>query len=192
MQLIQPPTSFRGVSTATASVRPFRGASDTLREMVRVSLGDDGERSILVRQFTESVLLDIWPKDYLGQILAIRNLLVQPSPFRKGTPLFTYANDPRHTEMVKSPKRMIEEIMQRGSTMTDCDDVTVMAATMAMVIGRRPQFVALGFAPDSLTHVACRIQEPKSEKWIWCDAVAGPREREAAQRAQEILVWDLD
>jgi hypothetical protein len=184
--------SFRGISTAKASVNSFRGARDTLREMVRVSLGDDGERSVLVRQFTESVLLDIWPKDYLGQILAIRNMLVQPSPFRKGVAMFAYANDPRHVEMVKTPRRMVEEIMQRGATTVDCDDISVMAATMAMVVGRRPQFVALGFEPDHLTHVALRVQEPKSEAWIWMDAVAGPREREAAERAKEILVWDLD
>ena len=54
------------------------------------------------------------------------------------------------------------------------------------------EFVALGFAPDSLTHVGVRVQEPKSGKWIWMDSVAGPREKEAAQRAKEILVWSLD
>lgn len=149
---------------------------------------------MLVRHFTESVLVDVWPKDYLGQIIAIRNVLVQPSPFKKrgGTPLFNYTNDPRHVEMVKDPQRMVEEIQQRGTTLVDCDECALMSATMAMVIGRRPQFVALGFAPNQLTHVACRVQEPKSLEWVWMDAVAGPRERDAALRAQEILTWDLD
>ncbi len=46
--------------------------------------------------------------------------------------------------------------------------------------------------PKQLTHVATRIKEPKSEKWIFVDPVAGPREREAARTAKEILTWSLD
>lgn len=106
--------------------------------------------------------------------------------------MFRYLNDPRHVEFVKDPQRMVEEIMLNGTTAVDCDEQALMVATMAMQIGRRPQFVALGFAPNTLTHVACRVQEPKSNEWIWMDSVAGPREREAAEKAKQILVWDLD
>lgn len=106
--------------------------------------------------------------------------------------MFRYLNDPRHVEFVKDPQRMVTEIMQQGTTAVDCDEQALMLATMAMQLGRRPQFVALGFTPNSLTHVACRVQEPKSNEWIWMDGVAGPREREAAMRAKQILVWDLD
>ena len=179
-------------SIPTASIRPFRGAKDTLDLMAKLALGDRGERSVVVRRFTEWVIRDVHPKDYLGEILAIRNVLVQPSPMRPGTPLFRYLNDPRHVEMVKDPQRMVEEIMSNGTTAVDCDEQALMAATMAMQVGRRPQYVALGFSPGSLTHVACRVQEPKSGSWIWMDSVAGPRERDAAQRAKEILTWDLD
>lgn len=175
-----------------ATLKPFRGAKDTLRLMSELALGDRGERSVIVRRFTEWVVRDIAPKDYLGEILAIRHALVQPSPTRPGTPLFRYVNDPRHVEFVKDPQRMVEEIMGNGTTAVDCDEQALMVATMAMQIGRRPQFVALGFAPNTLTHVACRVQEPKSNQWIWMDSVAGPREREAAERAKQILVWDLD
>lgn len=160
--------------------------------MAEVTLGDRGERSILVRRFTEWVLRDVWPKDYLGEIIAIRNCLVQPSPTLRGVPMFRYVNDPRHVEMVKTPERMVTEIMQYGTTQTDCDEQAVQAATMALQIGRHPQFVALGFAPGSLSHVACRVKEPKSDTWIWLDSVAGPRERDAASKAKEILTWDLD
>lgn len=195
-QLLAAPTGAGGSSflgrIPSADVRPFRGARDTLRLMANMALGDNGERSALVRQFTTWVVADVWPKDYLGQMLAIRNVLVQPSPVRGGTPLFNYVNDPRHVEFVKSPRRMVEEIMAHGTTAIDCDELAMMAATMLLQVGREVEFVALGFAPRALTHVGLRAKEPKSGKWIWIDGVAGPREREAAERAQEILVWSLD
>lgn len=187
----QAQTSFLG-SIPPQTLRPFRGARDTLKLMSQLALGDRGERSMKVRRFTEWCVRDCWPKDYLGEILAVRNVMCQPSPTRPGTPMFRYLNDPRHVEFVKDPERMVTEIMQNGTTAVDCDEQALMLATMAMQLGRRPQFVALGFTPNSLTHVACRVQEPKSNEWIWMDGVAGPREREAAMRAKQILVWDLD
>jgi hypothetical protein len=160
--------------------------------MSAMALGDRGERSPVVRQFTTWVLADVWPKDYLGEILAIRNVFVQPSPMRPGTPLFRYTNDPRHVEFIKDPLRQVEEILQHGTTAVDCDESAMMAATMALTIGREVEFVAMGFGGDALTHVAVRVKEPKSKKWILLDSVAGPRETEAAHRARKILVWNLD
>ena len=188
-----PPHTYSFLGAAPpVTTRPFRGAKDTLALMANLALGDRGERSILVRRFTDWVVRDVCPKDYLGEIIALRNILVQPSPVRPGTPIFRYINDPRHVELVKDPQRMVEEIMNFGTTAVDCDEQALMCATMAMQLGRRPQFVALGFSPNTLTHVACRVQEPKTNEWIWMDSVAGPREREAAEKAKEILTWDMD
>jgi hypothetical protein len=77
-------------------------------------------------------------------------------------------------------------------TVQNCDDMAQMAATMAMQIGREVELVALGFAPGSLSHVGVRVKEPKSSQWIWLDGVAGPREREAAATAKELLVLSLN
>lgn len=175
-----------------AALAPYRGPEDTLKAMADAAMGARGEKSLAVRQFAEWVLRDVWPKDYLGEILAIRNCLVMQSPFRPGTPLFRYVNDPRHVEMVKDPERMVDEIRQFGSTQVDCDEQSLMAGTLALLIGREVEFVALGFEPRVLTHVGTRVKEPKSGRWIWIDGVAGPREREAAERAKEILTWNLD
>lgn len=174
------------------TLSPFRGPEDTLRAMAQAALGERGEKSMLVRGFAEMILRDVWPKDYLGEILAIRNAFVSMSPFRAGVPMFRYVNDPRHVELVKDPQRQVEEIQQHGSTLVDCDDSACMAATLCMVIGREVELVALGFAPKELSHVGVRCKEPKTGQWIWMDGVAGPREREAAGRAKEILTWSLD
>jgi hypothetical protein len=170
----------------------FRGPQDTISLITSHCLGEFGERSMLVRQFTEWVLRGVQPKDYLGEILALRNVFVQPSPWIPGFALFHYINDPRHVEMVKTPDRMVKEILEQGSTLVDCDDVTCMLATMGLLIGRNVELVALGFAVDSLSHIAVRMQEPKTNQWIWCDGVAGPREKDAAGRAKNILTKSLD
>lgn len=175
-----------------ATVREFKGPKDTLELMAAHALGENGEKHMLCRWFTEYVIQDVHPKDYLGEILAIRNVFVQQSPWRAGTPLFRYSNDPRHVELVKTPRRMVEEIRERGATVVDCDDIACMAATMCLQIGREVELVALGFEPKVLSHVGVRAKEPKTGRWIWIDGVAGPREREAAQRAKELMVLSLD
>lgn len=174
-----------------ATVSPFGGPEHTLRSMVSHAIGDRGEKSFPVRQFAESVVRHVEPKDYLGEILAVRNVFVQRAPAGR-MPLFRYTNDPRHVEMIKDPQRMVEEINEYGSTICDCDEIAMMAATMCLTLGREVEFVGLGFSPGKLTHVAARVKEPKSGKWVFVDAVAGPKEREAASRAKHIVFWSLD
>jgi hypothetical protein len=167
---------------------------DTLRQMSDDALGPRGEQSLLVRYFTESVIREVHPKDYLGEILAIRNVFVQYSPWRaqgQQAPLFRYTNDPRHVELVKDPERLVQEILDFGNVLADCDEVACLAGTMCLCIGREVEFVAMGFEPQSLSHVAVRCREPKSSKWVYMDSVAGPREAEAAAKAQEILYAKL-
>lgn len=173
-------------------VRPFRGPRDTLELMAKQALGEHGERSILVRRFTEWVVGQVQPKDYLGEILAIRNCTVQPSPTKPSVPMLRYLNDPIHLEFVRTPELMVREILQNGFTSVDCDEVAELCATMALQCGRVVEYVAMGFEPNSLSHVAVRVEEPKSRMKILLDGVAGPREKEAAGRAKELLVWSLD
>lgn len=186
------PAGFLGKLPDSARVMPFRGPRDTLASMAKIALGPRGEQSMLVRQFTEAVTREVWPKDYNGEILAIRNVFLQPSPTHPNRKLFRYMNDPRHVEWIKDPQRQIEEIQEHGSTTVDCDEIALMGAVMALQLGRETELVALGFAPGQLTHVGFRVKEPKSGRWIWVDPVAGPREREAAATAKEILRWSLD
>jgi hypothetical protein len=183
--------SFLGTLPKT-DLKKFRGPRHTLAMMREHCLGDGGERSMIVRQFVEWVVHDIQAKDYLGEILAIRNVVVQPSPTRPGTPMFKYMNDPRHVEMIKTPERMVREILQHGVTAVDCDEIAAFCGTACLHLGREVELVALGFEPRVLSHVGVRCKEPKTSKWIWLDGVAGPREREAAGRAKEQLVLSLD
>ena len=188
----RPGASFLGQLPERVRMSTFTGPRDTLGSMEKIALGPRGEQSAVVRGFTEWVTRDVWPKDYLGEILAVRNSFLLPSPVDPNRRMFRYMNDPRHVEWIKDPQRQVEEIVQQGVTTVDCDEYAVMAAVMLMQLGREVEFVALGFEPGQLTHVGVRVKEPKSGRWIWCDPVAGPREREAAQKAKEMLTRSLD
>lgn len=179
---------------APYAVKPFSGAEDTLRSMADAALGPRGEQSFPVRQFAEWIVRDVAPKDYLGEIVAVRNAFVQPSPMRPGSALVRYTNDPLHVELVKDPERLVDEIAAHGSTLADCDEIVCLAGTCLLQLGREVEWVALGFGSGpgaQLTHVGLRAKEPKSARWIWLDGVAGPREREAAQTATQKVGYSL-
>ena len=182
---------FGGYPAPPTRVTPFTGPAHTLEVMQDKALGPRGEQSILVRQFAEEVTRHLEPKDYLGEILAVRNVFLQRSP-QTGAPLFRYMNDPRHVELLKDPARLCEEIKLYGSTLCDCDEITCLAGTLCLVLGREVEWVALGFSPRALSHVGVRAREPKSNRWIWLDAVAGPREADAAASAKNVVFWSLD
>lgn len=153
--------------------------------MVRAVQGPRGESSILVRSVTEEIIREIHPKDYLSEILAIRNWVTEN---------VRYSNDPLHVEYVKDPQRLIEEFLQKGRAVGDCDDIAALIACMALQVGRISQFVVVGFGgdPDEFSHVFTRVLEPKSGQWIVCDPVAGTDERGMLRRVTNYEMWSLD
>lgn len=162
----------------------FRGSPDTLRKMREHVWGPRGEQSFRVRQLTEAATRGLWPKDYLGEILAIRNF---------NTVRVRYMNDPLHVELVKDPERLAEEIFAYGLTQADCDEIASMIATMALQVGREAEFVVAGFgAPGQYTHVFTRVKEPKSGRWIVVDPVAGQDEAGMLRKITTAETWSLD
>lgn len=168
----------------TVRLESFRGSSDTLETMRKHVWGPRGEQSGLVRQMTEEVVAGIRPKDYLSEILAIRNF---------ATSHVRYVNDPLHVEYIKDPQRMVEEIRATGMTSADCDEIASLIATMALQLGRQAEFVVVGFgAPGQYSHVFARVKEPKTGKWIVTDPVAGSDERTMLSRVKTYEIWSLD
>lgn len=162
----------------------FRGPPDTLAGMVKAAQGARGERSMLVRSCTEQAVGRLWPKDYLGEILAINAWVSER---------VVYLNDPLHVELLKDPQRLCEEILAKGYARGDCDDIAVLMATMAMQVGRDAQFVCVGFgARGSYSHVFTRVQDPRSKQWIVCDPVAGSDVGSMLKRVTAYQIWSCD
>ncbi len=166
-----PPTTFR----------PFAGPRTTIEQMVRDLNGPRGERSVLVRAYTERVVRELQPKDYLSEILAVRNAVLTDT---------RYLNDPLTTEWVKDPERMVEEINAHGKALIDCDEYALLIAAMWRQLGREVDFVTVGFGmPGSYSHVFARVLEPKSRKYIVGDPVAGTTEGAMLKRVSTYKIW---
>jgi len=162
----------------------FSGHPDTLAAMVQVAHGPRGEQSMLVRSMLEEVVRSVQPKDYLGEILAVRYWV---------TERVRYANDPMHVEMVKDPQRLCEEIAARGQAVGDCDDIATLIGTMCLQLGREAEYVVVGFGgAGSYSHVFARVKEPRSGEWIVCDPVAGTDERGMLERVSTYYTVSLD
>ncbi len=167
-----------------ASLSHFNGSPDTLNKMREHVWGNRGEKSPVVRQFTEDVVRGIRDKDYLSEILAIRNV---------GLSKVHYINDPLHVEYIKDPERMVNEIRADGQTLADCDEIASLIATLCLQVGRLVEFVVVGFGhPGDYSHVFCHAKEPKSGEWITCDPVAGSDERSMLERVTSYELWSLD
>lgn len=166
------------------TLAPFRGPTTTIETMLNMIRGTRGERSVVVYKLTEHVVRELHPKDYLSEILAIRNFVAER---------VRYKNDSLTTEVVSDPQRMAEEIMEHGTTVGDCDDMATLIATMARQCGREAELVIVGFGrPNSYSHVFARVKEPKSRKWIVCDPVAGSDEAKMLRKVTTYKVWRTD
>jgi transglutaminase-like putative cysteine protease len=137
-----------------------------------------------VRGAVEYCIRGLQPKDYLSEILAVRNFVGEK---------VKYANDPIALEMVKDPQRLIEEISKHGVAVGDCDDCALLSATMFRQLGREAEFVTVGFgAPNNFSHVFTRVKEPKSGRWVAVDTVAGTREASMLARVTTWKAWKID
>lgn len=158
--------------------RPFHGALDTVQTMITLALGDRGERSVLVRTLKDTIVRDLTPKDYLGELLAIRNFAASR---------VRYSNDALGVEQVKDPQRMVEEINAYGKAVGDCDDIATVIGALTRQLGRETEFVVVGFgAPGNYSHVFTRAKEPRSGRWIVLDPVAGTDE---AKMLRRVTTW---
>jgi len=167
------------------SLGRFAGTDDTLKLMRDYALGAEGEKNIVVRQMTERIIAHVAPKDYLSEILAIRAWCTGPH--------LRYTNDQRHVELVKTPYRIVSEILSSGVSLVDCDDTATLIATMGMQIGREASFAVVGFgSPGRYTHVFARLREPKTGQWIVCDPVAGPNESRMLKQVKTFKVVSVD
>jgi transglutaminase-like putative cysteine protease len=164
------------VAAPKHTIRSFKGPEDTISTMTEMVRGPRGERSMVVYAATQAVIRGLQPKDYLSEILAIRNFVAEKC---------RYCNDPASTELVRDPQHIIEEIAKHGRISADCDDIACVTAAMARQVGRDAEFITVGFGePGRFTHVFCRVLEPKSGKWIVCDPVAGTGEEKMLLRVK--------
>ena len=166
------------------TIRPFNGPADTVRLMIELLKGPRGEQSTLCRNMKDHIVRELWPKDYLGEILAVRNFAAER---------IRYSNDALGVEQVQDPERLCDQIIKFGKAVADCDEIALFIATMCRQLGREVDYTIVGFGEaGSYSHVFARVKEPKSGSWIVCDPVAGIEEAQMLSRVTTYQVWSVD
>lgn len=166
------------------TIRPFRGPADTVHEMIRQVRGPRGVQSTLVRSLKDHIIRNIQPKDYLSEILAVRNFVAEK---------VKYSNDALIVEQVQDPERLADQIVRYGKAVGDCDDIANLIACLTLQLGRESDFVIVGFGRAGVyTHIFARAKEPRSGQWIILDPVAGTNEDKMQRRVTTYQIWKID
>lgn len=96
---------------------------------------------------------------------------------------FTYQADPRGAEYVRSPIRLLSEYCKNGYSRGDCDDITLLAASLFNALGIPVRILAVKIGgSDVYNHVLLQAQVRGEWKWFdgcnkedpkkqWADAV---------------------
>jgi hypothetical protein len=164
-------------------ISAFHGPEDTIKLMVDMTVGPRGEQSTLVRSLKDHIVRDIAPKDYFSEMLAVRNFVAEK---------VKYSNDASAVEQVQDPERMAEEIVQHGKAVADCDEIALLIGTLCRQLGRDVVYVTVGFGkPGSFAHVFAMSLEPKSNRWIILDPVAGTDEASMLKKVTTYKIWRI-
>lgn len=164
-------------------IRPFHGPADTVREMIRMCVGPRGEQSTLVRNVKDHIIREVQPKDYLSEIIAVRNFVHEHCK---------YSNDALGVEQIQDPERICDQIVKYGKAVMDCDEQALIIATLCRQLGREVRFVIVGFGRQgSYSHVFAQVKEPKSGQWLTVDPVAGTDEASMMRRITTYQIWNL-
>jgi transglutaminase-like putative cysteine protease len=147
----------KGVKTYTIDAGD-RGALRTLqvmKQIVNESLIDP-----YVIGTAKTVVSEVWGKDEIGQVKAIRRWVLEHTRF---------CRDPRGVELLHTPKWLLKTIELNYYAMIDCDDMAILTAALAKSIGLAARWIVLGFHDPKgpFTHVYTELGTPKG--WMAVD-----------------------
>lgn len=115
-----------------------------MRALVR-----SGKKHPLVRQTAIELTQGLRQKDWFGEVKAIFDFVKDR---------IRYVKDIRNVETLHTPDRVL--LNEQG----DCDDKSVLLASLLESIGHPTRFVAVGFQPGKYSHVY--VETKIGNKWI--------------------------
>lgn len=99
-----------------------------------------------------------------------RQVIAQVAQFVRSH--WTFRRDPVGIELVKTPQRLLTEYRSAGIMVGDCDDASVLIASLLAALGYRSSFVVVQRDPkrDTYDHIFVEVETPKGP--IAIDGVA--------------------
>jgi hypothetical protein len=116
-------------------------------------LARQGKKNPHVFDLSREIVKNIPPKKWGQEVDAV---------FRWVRDNIRYIKDPRNLETLHTP----EKILEYGQG--DCDDQSILLASLLETIGHPARFVAVGFSPDTYSHVY--VETKVGSRWVPLDA----------------------
>lgn len=131
------------------------GVRETLKVMAAIA--KQYRRDPAIRLLAESIVRNagVQERDYRGEVAAL-HAYVRDS--------IRYTLDVNDVETLKAPPVTLE------TGMGDCDDKSLLLATLLESMGHPARFVAVGFAPDCFEHVLVETRIGGPRDWIALEA----------------------
>lgn len=124
--------------TATLQAIPDGKAGTVATLKIMKQVANAGKTSLPIRNLAVSLTNHIAQKDYFNEVKAIHKFVRDQ---------IRYVKDIRGVETVQTPDVTLS--LRSG----DCDDKSVLFASLLEAIGHPTGFVAIGFKPDDFVHV---------------------------------------
>jgi len=150
---------------------PAPTPKETLVWMARFARS--GEANPQLRGLAERITRNVFPHDYLSEYTAILNWVRTH---------IRYSRDPRTIEQLKQP-----HVVAQTRT-GDCDDMSILIASLVAQMGGHVRFVAGGKPGGNLSHVWCEAFDPVSKAWVVLDPVPGRKVHRMLGRLSQRLV----
>lgn len=156
--------------------QPYRGTEQTIGEMRKLALAAQTEWPL--RRTVEQVCRGVTPKDYLSEMVALHHFVCRR---------VRYQRDPLTVELVKTPAATLT------TGVGDCDDIATLLAALILLAGSQARFVTVGFRPDGVfTHVYAEGFDPRTQRWVVLDPVAGSRAGQMLRRVRSYRTYLVD
>lgn len=129
-----------------------------------ISIVREQKTHSIVRKTVENILKKVPEKDWTGEIRAVFDYVKR---------VVRYTRDVAGVEYVKTPFRQLTEIEERGLTYGDCDDASLLLATLLASAGYKVRFSIIRTPTNPVpayNHIYVEVMHPVKHKWISLDA----------------------
>ena len=135
--------------TATLAEIPDGRAGTRATLKLMAGLTREGKNSLAVRLAAQQLVQPLKQRDYAGEVRLLHAFVRDR---------IRYVRDIRGTETLQSADRTLT--LKSG----DCDDKSVLLASLLESIGHRTRFHAIGYSPDRFAHVY--VETLLGSEWV--------------------------
>lgn len=154
---MQAATAYFGViPSGTAGVRAtLKIMVMVARKFLKPSDADNAAKLAALRAFAQNLVQSCPEKDWLCEATKLQ-VFVRDA--------IRYTRDMRLAETVQTPDKTLQ--LRSG----DCDDKSLLLATLAETIGFAARFCAIGVAGESFSHVSAQLLVP-GKRWVNAETI---------------------